>query len=236
MNKGKAVDYLSEDKSIPGQKYCLTSFVSPKGNQHSNILGFKTRGNYDTLVEAQTRAEQMRLQDPDFDIYVGQVGLWLPWHPDPSDVGDIQHDDSRLNDIVKGHKESQIRSAQHFEERQRTMAKNALIAGDKANQAILADKPLHPIVVKTNLHNTRETILEAREQLKDLQAQLEDLETQETHFDALYVALSAEDLEEISEIEQKNQAQAESDFSISEENKGLFESGNIYPSLKALNI
>jgi hypothetical protein len=234
MNKGKAVDYLTEDKSIPGQKYCLTSFVSPSGNQKSNILGFKTRGNFDTLAEAQSRAEQMRVADPDFDIYVGQVGLWLPWHPDPSDIGDVQHDDSRLNDIVKGHKESQIRSAQHFEERQRTLAKNALIAGDKEHQAILADQPLHPIVVKTNLHNTRETIVEVRLQLKELGEQLEDLDTQEKDLEALYLALSDEDLEVIREIEHKNAKSGESGFPVSDENKGLFESVN--PSMGALNI
>jgi hypothetical protein len=236
MSKGKGVDYLSEDKPIPGQKYCLTSFVSPNGNQKSNILGFKNRGNFDTLAEAQLRAKEIRISDPDFDIFVAQVGLWLPWHPDPADLGDIQHDDERLNDIVKGHKESQIRSAQHFEERQRTLAKNALIAGDKEHQAILADQPLHPIVVKTNLNNTRETVLEVRQQLKELGEQLEGLETQEKQLDALYIALSDEELETIKEIEQQQQQKElevteEPSFPISDENKGIFDS-----ALGAMNI
>jgi hypothetical protein len=231
--KGKGVDYLSEDKSIPGQSYCLTSFVAPTGNQKCNILGFKNRGSFATLEEATARAKQMEIMDPDFDIYVGQVGLWLPWHPDPNDIIDVMHDDERLNEIVKGHKESQIRSAQHFEDRQRILAKNALIAGDKEHQAVLFDQPLHPIVVKTNLNSTRETIVEVRQQLKDLEEQVKDLEKQEKQLEELYLNLSEEDLEVIREIEQKN---AGGEFTVSDENKGLFESENVSKSIGALNI
>ena len=32
------------------------------------------------------RAKMLRKMDPNHNVFVGQVGFWLPWDPDPFDV------------------------------------------------------------------------------------------------------------------------------------------------------
>jgi hypothetical protein len=39
----------------------------------------KVRGVYDTLREAQVRAKVLQRRDPNFNVFLGQVGYWLPW-------------------------------------------------------------------------------------------------------------------------------------------------------------
>jgi len=202
------IDYLSEDIPISGQKFCLLSFVSPTGNQKSDINGLKVRGSFDTLEEANKKANELRSIDPDFDVYIASVGKWLPWYPDPKTIPDIQYQEEQLNQIVKGHKENQIKSKQHFEERKRDLMEQALEEGSKEGQAKLAEKPLHPLVVKQRLSETSETIIEIKEKLKEL-------ENQKTEFEKLMNTFTEDDFK------------PEENFEVSDINKSLFESQNI---------
>lgn len=79
----KEVDYLEEDKPLSGQSFCCVSFLSPEGIMNCNIRGLKIRGVYDTYDEAVKRAEHLQKVDPDFHVFVGEVGKWLPWDPSP---------------------------------------------------------------------------------------------------------------------------------------------------------
>jgi len=54
----------------------------------TNVRGVKVRGTYDSLKEAQVRAKVLQRKDPNFNVYVGQVGYWLPWEPDADSVQD----------------------------------------------------------------------------------------------------------------------------------------------------
>jgi hypothetical protein len=229
--KGKAVDYLSEDPSIPGQKFALNSFVSPKGNQKCDILGIKNRGNYATFEEADARAKALRDSDPDFDVFVSPVGLWVPMCPDSTKIQSVHHQDERLNDIVRGHKENELKTAEHFEERQRILSRQALKGGSKESQSILADKPLHPIVIKSNLHNTKETLAETRAHIDELQEQFDRLTEQETELSGMFSSLTIEDLEVIRVIEEKNKISEEEKtldlLDVSLENKKLFDSDDV---------
>lgn len=202
------IDYLSEDLPIPGQKFCLISFVSPTGNQKCDVNGVKIRGSFDTLEEANKRASELRTIDPDFDIYVASVGKWLPWYPNPEKMPEVEYQEKELNTLVKGHKESQIKSKQHFEERKRMLMEQAIQEGTKEGQQALAEKPLHPVVVKQKLEETQNTI-------KELKKNIEELEEQEKDFSNIMSTFSEEDFKPVESSD------------VSEINKALFESENI---------
>lgn len=205
------IDYLNEDMQVSGQNYCLISFVSPSGNQKCDVNGVKVRGSFDTIEEANKRADMLRNTDPDFDIYVASVGKWLPWYPDPKSMPAVEYQEEQLNTLVKGHKESQIKSKQHFEERKRDMMEKAMEEGSKEGQAKLAEQPIHPMAVKQNLEQTTGMIEEIKRQLDELEEQKKDWEN-------LMSSFSEEDFEKANE---------ELMSGVSEVNKALFESENI---------
>ena len=64
------------------------------------------RGVYDTHKEASIRAQVLRKKDPNFHVFVGQVGYWLPWDPEAEGVQEQEYQEQQLNDLVKMYKEN----------------------------------------------------------------------------------------------------------------------------------
>ena len=110
---------------INGQNYALVSFVSPESNQKiKEGIGMKIKGVFDKLDEAKEHAEKLQKLDPTFDIYVVEMYSWLLVPPNPELVSDQVNVDQKLNDIIVGHKESQLKSKMYFEERKRELQEN----------------------------------------------------------------------------------------------------------------
>ena len=84
------IDRLEEDDPIPRQNWVCMSFVSPEGIKNTKIRCIKIRGTYATRKEADERAEYLRNIDSNFDVYVGEVGKWLPQDPDPTDKKQVK--------------------------------------------------------------------------------------------------------------------------------------------------
>jgi hypothetical protein len=84
----------------------------------TTVQGLKVRGSYDTQAEAVARAKTLQKIDPSFDVYVGQVGFWLPWDPQPHEVADQEYADEQLNQLMKKYKENEAtRDALYAEEK-----------------------------------------------------------------------------------------------------------------------
>ena len=52
----------------------------------TSIRGVKVRGVYDTYKEAQIRAKVLQRTDQSHNVFVGQVGYWLPWDPEADKI------------------------------------------------------------------------------------------------------------------------------------------------------
>lgn len=78
-----------------------------KNNFQTTMRGIKMRGCYDTYKEAKNRAEQIKKFDPAFNVFVGQVGCWCPWSPQPEDIEDQEYAETQLNTLMKKYKEGQ---------------------------------------------------------------------------------------------------------------------------------
>jgi hypothetical protein len=122
----KYVDYLDEDKPLYGQKFVCLSFLSPEGIKNCKLRGLKVRGVYNSKEEADDRCKELNSLDPDFDVFVGEVGKWLPWNPDPTDVKDQVYAEKELNDIMKGYKENQVKAERLESERKSDLLKKAM--------------------------------------------------------------------------------------------------------------
>jgi hypothetical protein len=76
----------------------------------TSVRGLKVRGTYSTRREAEIRAKVLQKRDPKFHVYVGQVGYWLPWDPNPDEIEDQEYNDAgpeaNLNRLAKQYKQN----------------------------------------------------------------------------------------------------------------------------------
>jgi len=75
-------------------------------NYRTTMRGIKIRGVYDSNKEASIRAQVLRRKDPSFNVFVGQVGYWLPWDPECESVPEQEYQEGQLNELVKKYKEN----------------------------------------------------------------------------------------------------------------------------------
>jgi len=95
------IDCLDEDPVIRGQAFALVSFISPEGILNCKTRGLKIRGVYATIEEARSACEKMRKRDPIFDIFVAEVGKWVPWNPSNTQVDEVNYKNKRQNKIMQ---------------------------------------------------------------------------------------------------------------------------------------
>ena len=74
----------------------------------TNVRGVKVRGVYDSRREAESRAKKLHMSEPNFHVFIGQVGYWLPWDPEPDRVQDEVYLNSQLNDMMGKYKENEV--------------------------------------------------------------------------------------------------------------------------------
>jgi DNA repair exonuclease SbcCD ATPase subunit len=121
----KHIDHLTEDKPIPGQLWVCLSFISPEGIKNCSLRALKVRGVFGTRKEADEHAIEIQKYDPDFHVFVGEVGKWLPWDPDVNDVEDQVYQEKELNDLMKEYKNNMAKAKQVEEQRKKDMLEKA---------------------------------------------------------------------------------------------------------------
>lgn len=104
-----------------------------KNEFRTTIQGIKIRGTYDTYNEAAARAKTLSKLDSSFNVYVGQVGYWLPWDPEPSDVSAQEYADDQLNQLMKKYKENEATRDELFAKEKAERLKSAALASASAS-------------------------------------------------------------------------------------------------------
>lgn len=114
-------DYLDEDKplkfAVKKQNFCIISMLTPNAfPEHAreqykdqNILGIKVRGVFETYESAKVYADRLQKQDKFHNIFVGEVGKWLPFNVDISKMeteDDPVYREQSLNQYMKAYKDS----------------------------------------------------------------------------------------------------------------------------------
>jgi len=121
----KYVDHLTEDPPLPRQNWVCISFLSPEGIKNCSTRGLKIRGVYEHKADADKRAEEIQAFDPDFHVFVGEIGKWLPWDPDPTSVEDQVYKEKEMNDLMKKYKENRVKSAKLEAQRKEDMLRQS---------------------------------------------------------------------------------------------------------------
>ena len=66
----------------------------------TNTRGIKLRGVFPTQEEAELRCKLLRESAPNHDVYVGPVGVWMPWDPDAYKTGKVDYLEEELNELM----------------------------------------------------------------------------------------------------------------------------------------
>ena len=83
----------------------------------TNTRGIKIRGSFPTAEEAQLRAKLLSEKDKTHNIYVGEVGKWMPFNPDMFKTGKVVYAEEELNSIMNHKENKEMIDKVAFEER-----------------------------------------------------------------------------------------------------------------------
>jgi hypothetical protein len=97
-----------------------------KHNFQTNVRGVKFRGAWPSLEEARMRCEMLREQDPHHDIFVGPVGVWMPYDPEGYRIGNVEYMEPELNQLMQEKKKNDERAKRQFDERVRDSKEKAI--------------------------------------------------------------------------------------------------------------
>jgi hypothetical protein len=78
-----------------------------KNEFRTSVRGLKIRGVYSSNEEAVARSKKLQRNDTLHNIFVGEVGKWLPWDPEPSQIREQEYAEEKLNTLMKKYKENE---------------------------------------------------------------------------------------------------------------------------------
>ena len=104
----------------------LTKVFSENFEFQTNVRGLKVRGSYPTQQEAELRCQMLREIDPNHNVYVGPVGMWMPFEPDAYKTGRVEYLEEELNQLMHEKNKNESKAKQEFEKRVAEAKKKAI--------------------------------------------------------------------------------------------------------------
>jgi hypothetical protein len=129
----------------------------------TSVRGLKIRGVFPSQEEAEMKCKKIRDLDPNHDILVGPVGIWLPWDPDAYKTGRIEFMEDELNQLHSEKIKNEQKAKEEFERRVKETKKKAIEENIKLAQKS-GNKLTQSIDEQGNLVGVKETVdFESRE-------------------------------------------------------------------------
>lgn len=192
-----SVDYLTEDTFLPSdQKFVCISFLTDS-EKKTTLSGIKIRGVFSNYDAACAHAKKVQSIDPYFNVFVGDMGKWLPFDPNPDSeaVKESEYQNDQLNNIMKSYVENQEKAKVFHEQRKTELMRQSVIDNistkqnvrketeEKLSEARASDKKEDVESLETNLKNIDEQIKQFEKKKSDLDAEMKLLKDQVGEFD-----------------------------------------------------
>ena len=78
--------------------------------------------------------------DNSFHVYVGQVGYWLPWDPNPNNIEEQEYLNKDLNRLNKEYNKNQTKRDMFYEEQKREKKMAAIRENEERKKRIEEEK------------------------------------------------------------------------------------------------
>jgi hypothetical protein len=92
----------------------------------TSVRGLKVRGVFSTQDEAENKCKALRKQDPNHDIYVGPIGIWIPWDPDAYKTGKVEFLEEELNQLHQEKLKNEALAKEEFDKRVKDTKRKAI--------------------------------------------------------------------------------------------------------------
>lgn len=175
---------------VENEEEQLTERFQNEYGHHTNVRGLKVRGVFETQREAEIRCKVLRKIDPHHDVYVGQVGVWMPWEPNAYRTGKVEYLEKELNELMNEKYNNEKEARELFNQRVKTSRKDAFeknVSNAKKYGYKLAQRlnKKGELVGTSDSNNTIEQSLRTKENvsINDIKNELfegEEIRTKET--------------------------------------------------------
>jgi hypothetical protein len=92
-------------------------------NFRTTVRGIKVRGVYATQREAEVRCKVLQRLHKRDNVFLGQVGYWLPWDPSPERIENTEYLEPELNNLMKQYKENAAKRDIYYQEQKENQLK-----------------------------------------------------------------------------------------------------------------
>jgi len=174
------VDYLTEDTFLPsGQQFVCLSFLTDKENKTS-LSGIKIRGVFASYDEGCEYAKKVQSIDPYFNVFVGEMGKWLPFDPNPDSevVKDSEYANVQLNQMMKAYMENQEKAKVYHEQRKAEMVRKNIV-----DNLATRSENLEEVMTKLKKAKTSEEKSGLEQSVKSIEDQIKKMEEKKTDLD-----------------------------------------------------
>lgn len=145
----------------------------------TSTRGIKVRGSFPSQQEAELRCKMLREADPNHDVYVGPVGMWMPFHPEAYKTGRVEYLEQELNELMNEKDKNEKYAKVEFDKRVREAKEKAMEdnrkkaeeTGAKLTQTLNEDGEL----VSVNNLNTTEISLNHNSNVKSKEISVSDI-------------------------------------------------------------
>ncbi len=122
----------------------LQKSFDEKHEFQTSTRGVKIRGCFPSQGEAEIRAKLLRELDPNHDVFVGPVGLWMPFDPEAYKTGRVEYLEDELNQLMHEKNKNEQNAKNTFDNRIKEAKLNAieenkekaLASGNKLSQTV----------------------------------------------------------------------------------------------------
>ena len=149
-----------------------------KHNFQTATRGLKVRGVYPSMEEAELRCKMLREVDPHHDVYVGPVGMWMPWNPEAYKTGRVEYMEEELNQLMSEKVKNETNAKTAFEQRlketkQKAIEENIKNAEKSGNALTQTIDDAGNLIGIANM-NTQESVLAEKEEISvsDIRSEL----------------------------------------------------------------
>ena len=92
----------------------------------TSTRGLKIRGVFPSQEEAELRCKILREIDPHHDVYIGPVGLWMPWEPEAYKTGRVEYLEDELNQLMFNKNKNEKQAKLEFDKRVKQAKQDAI--------------------------------------------------------------------------------------------------------------
>jgi vacuolar-type H+-ATPase subunit I/STV1 len=146
-------------------------------NFQTSTRGLKIRGSYPTIEEAELRCKMLREIDPNHDIMVGPVGMWMPWEPEAYKTGRVEYMEEELNQLMSEKNKNESNAKTAFDQRVKESKKKAIEENiknaEKSGNSLTQSIDEQGNLIGVNNANTQEFGLKDKDNISSADIQME---------------------------------------------------------------